>query len=113
MDNWLVLEDLLIQFRDVNLQINRLVELYEHRVIELFSKIKESDFINSDQYLEELFELQNELAIAVYKYEFKLPKLLDEFTYDFDRQDEGSKRYWYEKIKKGEYPLKENYCPHE
>lgn len=103
MSKWLDLENLLIQYRDINIQIFNLLDLYSRDIAILITKINKSSYEESDDFFNELFHLQDDLATVFYKYDFKMPEKLYNFMYDFDRQDEVSKKFWYDKIKKGEY----------
>ena len=96
-------EKFVIQHRDLNLQITRYIYLFELKIKDLIESIRKSSYIESKEYFEILFSIQIQLAKAQYRYEYIFSEKITKFIYDFDRQDDVSIEYWFEKIKSQDY----------
>ena len=100
---WPILEERLCNYRDSCLDIKRFLLLYKSRCDELVWSIVEcSSFDGALIFFDELYEIQNKLAIIKYKYEYPLQEDMEAFIYHFERDDVYSRKFWYEKFKKGE-----------
>ncbi len=98
-NSWDDFEVLLINYRDINLSITRMLDAYDSEINDLFISLKNTSFINSHSYFDRLFEIQEKLSKALYKYHYVFSKKYLNFIYDFDRDDDVSRIYWHEKIK--------------
>lgn len=101
MEIWPILEDELIRYRDLSSSIRHILMKYEVECSELILKIKEKTFDESQELFNKLYDIQQKLSIAMYKYEFNLNEHLKDFVYHFDRDDIYSRKYWYEKFNDG------------
>lgn len=101
IDTWSILEAELIRYRDVSSSIRRIFMNYEDECLTLILHIKGSSFEDSQNTFDRLYDIQQQLATAVYKYEYPLSEKLREFSYHFDRDDIYSRKYWYQKFHSG------------
>ena len=101
MDMWSVLEEELIQYRDVSISIKRILFSYEKECQTLIQQIKGKSFDDVQMLFESLYDIQGKLAIALYKYDFMLSDELRNFIYHFERDDIYSRNYWYQKFNEG------------
>lgn len=101
MSEWECLERDLIEFRDVVARIEYQLLSYADKVNLLFKEIADLSYEESRQKMDILFSIQNDIATVFYKYEFSLSNALERFVRDFDRDDEYSRKYLYEKILNG------------
>ncbi len=101
MDLWPLLENELIQYRELMDQIKRKLMLYETECLKLISQINGKKFDDCQNIFDSLYSIQQEIATALYKYEFPLNESLASFVYHFDRDDVYSRKYWYKKINEG------------
>ena len=108
MDIWEVLQEELERYRSSALVIRHCMNAYEARCAELIKEISTGSLEDAQDYFDELYGIQNKLATAKYKYEFKLAGRLEEFVYCFERDDYSSREYWYKKFNEGlEWPRDE------
>ncbi|MCP1621436.1 hypothetical protein [Pseudomonas nitroreducens] len=108
MDIWEVLQDELERYRSSALAVRHCTNAYEARCVVLIKEISSKSFDEAQGFFDELYEIQSKLAIAKYKYEFKLADRLDEFVYCFERDDSLSREYWYKNFRAGlEWPHEE------
>jgi hypothetical protein len=98
---WSILEDELVRYRDVVSHIQLLLMRYEKDCISLIAEISQKTFDDSQCIFDELYNIQEKLAIAMHKYEFNLNERLNNFVYYFDRDDLVSRKYWYKKFSEG------------
>jgi len=101
MDMWPVLEEELIRYRDVSLSIKRIMGEYEEECQVLIQQVKGKSFDDVQVFFESLYDIQNKLATATYKYDFLLSDKLKEFVCHFERDDIYSRKYWYQRFKDG------------
>lgn len=101
MEIWPILENELTRYRDLSSSIRKILMKYEVECSELILKMKEKTFDESQELFNKLYDIQQKLSIAMYKYEFNLNDRLKDFVYHFDRDDIHSRRYWYEKFNDG------------
>lgn len=94
-------KDELERYQNSVLTIRQYLVSYESQCLKLIGEIKESSFEDAQQLFDRLYEIQGELAVAKYKYEFSLTERLDIFVYHFDRDDIYSREFWYKQIKEG------------
>ncbi|WP_140419910.1 hypothetical protein [Achromobacter denitrificans] len=105
MDIWEVLQGELERYRSSALAIRHCTNAYEGRCMVLIKEISSRSFDEAQECFDELYDIQNKLAIAKYKYDFKLADNLDEFVYFLERDDCLSREYWYGRFKAGlEWP---------
>jgi hypothetical protein len=105
LNDWSILEGELINYRDVSISIQRKLYLYESEIRNQIMMIKALGFDESMAIFDRLFEIQQLLSTAQYKYEFPLSDDLRDFTYYFDRDDIFVRKYWYQKFNLGiEWP---------
>lgn len=102
MEEWAILEDELIQYRDISISIGRILCGYEGKCEVLIGKIKCVSFFDSQEYFDNLYDIQNKIATALYKYGFNLSKKQRDFVYSFERDDIYTRRFWFEKFKSGD-----------
>ncbi len=98
--NWNELENKLISFRDIKNLINQELHLYKNEIQSLINEIYYSDYEKSLIIFNQLYEIQSNVATVYYKYNFPIEEFLEDFMFDFDRDDEYSRKYLFEKIKK-------------
>ena len=91
-------ETMLVNYRDISQSIRLVLYSYEREIIHLSTEIANVDFEHTDNLFDKLYEIQNYLAIAFYKYEFQINEKLKGFVYHFDRDDSYSRKYWYQKF---------------
>lgn len=112
MYTWADFEQKLIIHRDTNIDIFRILSMYENQIKELIVKIKPLKFEQTTSIFDDLYEIQGYLATAKYKYKYNLELTndLDLFVYYFDRgYDEYTRKYWYEQFNNNiTWPLPEN-----
>ncbi|MCE6965506.1 hypothetical protein [Leclercia pneumoniae] len=101
MDMWSDLEEELIRYRDVSISIKRILNIYEKECQTLVQQMKGKPFDDVQMIFERLYDIQGELAIALYKYDFMLNDELRSFVYHFERDDIYSRKYWYQKFNEG------------
>lgn len=101
MDIWPVMQEELIRYRDLSGSIELHLLHYEKRCTEIIQKISQLSFDESQLLIDELFSIQNALAICQYKYKFPINKKLRGYVYELDQQDDFIRKYWYEKFTNG------------
>lgn len=101
MDSWSILEEQLVAYRGVCLSIRQVLMQYEAECKGLILTIKNKSFEESQSIFDELYDIQKQLSIVVYKYEFDLSDSLRDFVYHFDRDDVYSRKYWYQRFVDG------------
>lgn len=101
MDAWTLLEENLIQYRDLSLSIKRILDGYESECRNLINQMKGKSFEDVQDLFESLYGIQRKLATALYKYNFPLNEELHSFVYHFDRDDVYSRKHWYQSFKDG------------
>jgi len=109
MSNWKHLEEDLIRFRDISGLIRIQLLAYIEPINNLIKDISQVEFINTSEKFDNLYTIQSQIATVLYKYNFDLPEILDDFVRNFDRDDEYARKYWYEKFKAG-YTLNNPCC---
>lgn len=72
MDKWPILEEELIRCRDVSLSIKRIMGEYEEECQVLIQQVKGKSFDDVQVFFESLYDIQNKLSTATYKYGFLL-----------------------------------------
>ncbi|CAI2092345.1 hypothetical protein UDX32_16435 [Serratia marcescens] len=101
MDVWSDMERELKRYQDsVNL-IKQYVIKYNSRCEELIAEIARLTYEESQLKFDEIYNIQEKLAIALYKYEFHLDEHTRDLVYHFERDDKYSRLFWYEKFKNG------------
>ncbi len=98
MEDWSSFEIALIGYRDLARSIRLTLYSYEKKIRSISEQMIKLDFEDSSLLFDRLYEIQNFLATALYKYEFPLNEKLTKFVYEFDRDDEYSRKYCYEKF---------------
>lgn len=106
MANLEELEKKLICFRDISNVIKRELCLYKKNISSIMLDIYSIDYQDALLKFDELYAIQNVIATAYYKYDFPIEDVLEEFVFDFDRDDEYSRKYWFEKIKNQDVDIK-------
>ena len=101
MKIWPQLEEELIKYRDVSGSIKLQLLSYVNEINELISDISDKEFDDTSSQFDQVFTFQNEIATALYKYNFELPEVLDHFVRNFDRDDEYARKHWYKNFKEG------------
>ncbi|MBD9402829.1 hypothetical protein [Comamonas sp. CMM02] len=105
MDIWENLLENLESYRNVNIAIRHCMSFYENRCSAIIKEIKSKSYDESQTLFNEIFDIQNKLATAKYKYEFKLNDKLEDLVFCFERDDSYSREYWYKCFKEGlEWP---------
>ncbi|WP_131667652.1 hypothetical protein [Psychrobacter pygoscelis] len=88
-----VLIELLNTYSRSKVEIESILRIYEDRIKSKICSIDINDRENSEKIIKELFGIQNEISMIVYKYNFPVSNFLEDFIYDFDRQDVESINY--------------------
>lgn len=97
---WDEFEQRLITYRDVTIDLVRILDTYELKIKELLQQIQLLTYENSLPIFNQLYEIQAYLATAKFRYDLDLNEALDIFVYHFDRDDkECISQYWYQKFK--------------
>ena len=99
MSNWAELEENLIKFRDISELIRIYLYSYVKTINKLIKEISELEYPNTSEKFDILYTIYSQIATALYKYNFNLPKVLNNFVENFDRDDEYARKYWYDKFK--------------
>ncbi|MFP0820704.1 hypothetical protein ACLDZE_09530 [Acinetobacter baumannii] len=74
--------------------------MYEHQIKELLQQIQLLTYEDSLPVFNQLYEIQDHLATAKFRYDLDLNEALDIFVYHFDRDDKALiSQYWYKKFK--------------
>lgn len=98
---WNEFKQRLITYRDVTIDLARILDAYELQIKELLQQIQLLTYEDSLPIFNQLYEIQDHLAIAKFRYDLELNEALDIFVYHFDRDDkEHTSQYWYQKLKK-------------
>lgn len=90
------------KYRSVRELISQYLSYFMRRVSEEIEFIGLKKFDECEKNFDRIFEIQNILATTKYKYDYPLQSDIIEFIYQFERDDEFSRRYWYEKIQSGQ-----------
>lgn len=99
---WTEFEQRLITHRDVKIDISRMLFKYETQIKEYIDKIQQLIFEEAAPLFDELYEIQDYLSVAKYKYHLELKEELNWFIYHFERGDENDVReYWYSRFCNG------------
>lgn len=101
MDNWHTLLEFLEQYRDCSSRISYFMAMYEQECSNIICKMKDRIFEDCKQEFDILFNIQNKLSMAKYKYGYKLNKRLDDFIFHFERDDVYIRKYWYDRFHNG------------
>jgi hypothetical protein len=97
---WDEFEQRLITYRDVTIDLTRILDTYELKIKELLQQIQLLTYEDSLPIFNQLYEIQAYLATAKFRYDLDLNEALDIFVYHFDRDDkECISQYWYQKFK--------------
>ena len=97
---WNEFEQRLITYRDVTIDLARILDTYELQIKELLQQIQSLNYEDSLPIFNQLYEIQAYLATAKFRYDLDLNEALDIFVYHFDRDDkECISQYWYQKFK--------------
>lgn len=98
---WDEFEQRLIIYRDVTIDLARILDAYELQIKELLQQIQLLTYEDSLPIFNQLYEIQDHLATAKFRYDLELNEALDIFVYHLDRDDkEHISQYWYQKFKK-------------
>lgn len=98
---WNEFEQRLITYRDVTIDLARILDAYEFQIKELIQRIQLLTYEDSLPIFNQLYEIQDHLATAKFRYDLELNEALDIFVYHLDRDDkEHISQYWYQKLKK-------------
>ena len=105
---WDEFEQRLITYRDVRIDLARVLDAYELQIKELLQQIQLLTYEDSLPIFNQLYEIQDHLATAKFRYDLDLNEALDIFVYHFDRDDKALiSQYWYKKFKQNKNIL----CP--
>lgn len=103
---WDEFEQRLITYRDVTIDLARILDTYELKIKELLQQIQILTYEDSLPIFNQLYEIQAYLATAKFRYDLDLNEALDIFVYHFDRDDkECISQYWYQKFKQNKDTL--------
>jgi len=98
---WDEFEQRLIIYRNATIDLARILDAYELQIKELLQQIQLLTYEDSLPIFNQLYEIQDHLATAKFRYDLDLNEALDIFVYHFDRDDkELISQYWYQKLKK-------------
>lgn len=102
MNIWDDLQGELERYRTSSAIIRQYLRLYEEECNILIDRIAESySFDDAQVIFNDLHKIQREISMIKNKFEFPLNDRLRDFVYYMDRDDSYSRKYWYEKFKKG------------
>ena len=108
MNTWAVLEDDLIRYRDLSVSIKRFLSDYETECQMLIKQMANRTFEDVQVLFDALYDIQDKLATAKYKYEYPLNDRLQCLVCHLDRDDIHSRLYWYKRFNEGiEWPVDE------
>jgi len=109
---WDEFEQRLITYRNVTIDLARILDAYEIQIKELIQRIQLLTYEDSLPIFNQLYEIQAHLGTAKFRYDLDLNEALDIFVYHFDRDDkELISQYWYQKLKQNKeilWPLPED-----
>lgn len=98
---WDEFEQRLITYRDVTIDLARILDAYELQIKELIQRIQLLTYEDSLPIFNQLYEIQAHLATAKFRYDLDLNEALDIFVYHFDRDDKALiSQYWYKNSSK-------------
>ncbi len=98
---WDEFEQRLITYRDAWIDLARILDAYEHQIKELLQQIQLLTYEDSLPVFNQLYEIQDHLATAKFRYDLDLNEALDIFVYHFDRDDKALiSQYWYKNSSK-------------
>jgi len=98
---WDEFEQRLKTYRNVTIDLARILDAYELQIKELLQQIQLLTYEDSLPIFNQLYEIQDHLATAKFRYDLELNETLDIFVYHCDRDDkELMSQYWYQKLKK-------------
>lgn len=92
-----ILVDLLHDYMRISREMSYLIQEYKREINEKIKSIR-SNPKKAECEIYDLFKIQEELSILKYKFNYKFDSLLDNFIYEFDRQDIESVNYLINKI---------------
>lgn len=95
-----VLLELLQTYSRSKAEIESILKAYEDRIKHKMGLIDAHNREESEKTIKELFDIQNQIRVIIYKYNFPVSDFLADFIYDFDRQDVESIDYIINKISK-------------
>lgn len=96
-EKYKILIERLDYFLSVRSEIDRILRDYEIKVRKIIHDIR---FDNGNiELIQELFNIQDKLCVVKYKYQYTVSDFLSNFIYEFDRQDDVSINYLFNKIK--------------
>ena len=91
MDNRaLMLIDALDLYVKSKSEIDSVLGFYETEIKNNLDMIGKSGIEKDRKIIENLFKIQNEVSIVIYKYNYPVNELINNFVYEFDRQDNES-----------------------
>jgi len=82
-----VLSELLETYTRSKSEIESILRIYEDRIKHEMGLIDIQSREESEKIIKELFDIQNQISVIIYKYNFPVSDFLADFIYDFDRQD--------------------------
>ena len=82
-----VLSELLETYTRSKFEIESILRIYEDRIKYEMGLIDIQNREESEKIIKELFDIQNQISVIIYKYNFPVSDFLADFIYDFDRQD--------------------------
>ncbi len=95
-----ILDELLETHLRTKVEIDSILNKYESLIKSKIKALKKADETSNKNIVKELFTIQNEICIVVYRYSYPANKFITDFVYDFDRQDDISINYIIDKMKK-------------
>ncbi|NUT77976.1 hypothetical protein HNO86_23305 [Pseudomonas sp. C1C7] len=101
-DIWCDISNELERYSSSYTIIRQYLSVYEEKCISLIQKVSACfSFEEARESFDELHEVQRNLSTIKYKFEFPLNDRLLDFTYYLDRDDDYSRKYWYEQVRNG------------
>ena len=94
----LILIDALDLYTKSKSEINSVLRYYESEIKKRLASIENLDTDSAKEIIRSLFDLQSEISIVIYKYNYPVNEFIGNFIYDFDRQDEESVDFIYKKL---------------
>lgn len=82
-----ILSELLETYTRSKSEIESILRIYEDRIKHEMGLIDIQSREESEKIIKELFDIQNQISVIVYKYNFPVGDFLADFIYNFDRQD--------------------------
>ena len=95
-----ILDELLETNLRTKVEIDSILKKYELIIKGKINTLNEIDELKATTIIKDLFIVQNEICVTIYRYSYPTNEFITNFIHDFDRQDDVSIDYLVNKIRK-------------